>query len=196
MQILVPSVFILVAVLVVAVQLYDWIIKNGSIKRFIALLPSLIFAYGLIAFALPGGIAEDFVPNTWQWPTTSEPQVLVLDDGRRVTTLKSAVRIQLYDSSGNCLNGWYAPFDTNRMEILGTGPDRGWGEDRNTISVDAGGKNLLLFTPEAASSWKNQDLKKSLPPRRGALKPCALSRPGISGHWRTLRVAVYSLLSD
>ncbi|MDR0354158.1 MAG: hypothetical protein LBJ64_00205 [Deltaproteobacteria bacterium] len=166
LQIFIPSVFIFVAILVVVVHM--WNLKNGRPKDFVTFILSLIFAYGFIAFALPG-VADDFVPTTWQWPTTSEPQVLVLDDGCRVTTLKSVVRIQVYDSSGKYLNGWYAPFSTNRMEILGTGPDHGWGEDRNTILVAPGGKNFLLFDPDGRIIMEKPRPEKIMPVPEGAL---------------------------
>ncbi|MDL2259313.1 hypothetical protein LJB99_00335 [Deltaproteobacteria bacterium OttesenSCG-928-K17] len=173
LQILIPAAFIFVCVLIVAAHL--WGLRNGRLKDLAELIASLVLAYGMIAFSLPA-IAKEFIPNTWQWPAASETKVLGLDDGRRAASHDSAVRIQVYDSSGTYLSGWYAPIETNRMHILGTGPDHGWGEDRNTIMVDAGG-TLFLFDPYGRIIMEKPAPYKTIIAPKGRFETMRLKSP-------------------
>lgn len=131
------------------VGLIAWtVISHFSAKNLkeLATLPSaLLLFYGIAAFVSPA-VAEYVVPESWPWPLSKEAKVQVLPDDRRVAAVEGVGRVQVYDASGNYLNGWYTHSTGGSLELLG--PDLSVGE--STILVSGAGKDrgLVLYDPD------------------------------------------------
>lgn len=80
---------------------------------------ALLGLYGVTAFVGPGLMARNFIPADWEWPMSRTSRMLELPDGRLAGRQLSAHRVQIYDSSGRYLGGWYLD---NGFTILGPGP--------------------------------------------------------------------------
>lgn len=81
----------------------------GLLQRLGHGLFGLLIAYGGFAFIFPGLLAERVVPQEWPWPAGRKVEALSLQNGEWAVALESAPRVQIYDSGGKYLRGWFVP---------------------------------------------------------------------------------------
>lgn len=126
--------------------------------HFLSITPVALFiSYGIIAFVFPPTLAEYVVPGSWEWPVSQDSVVQPLSGGKWAVAVEGAPKVQIYDSEGRYLYGWFVvPAYGHFLRLVKKDghPDY---EVEETILVQVGKRrDLLLYDLDGNLVWTKE----------------------------------------
>ena len=148
--------------------------KARKVKRGLLILPGVLaLAMGVTGLLFSAFIARFVVPESWEWPIGDQSTVVTLPSGKKAVALDIPSRVQLYETDGRYLGGWFirafggniwivrqdqSPFESAGAETVSVYVHRG----NKYVLFDLGGQ-VLRKTEAPTNAFEVVERTKPLP---------------------------------